>query len=104
MKTKVLWAVIGGSAFSAGLFAIVLGLVSFASTAVGLTVAYLWVAPALLLQARAPSEAATDTGVGPPDLATWIVCFLFWAIIGTLLCQWMCRMLALRHRNAARAL
>ena len=102
MKTKILWPVIGGGAISIGLFTIILGLVSFASTAIGLTAAYLWVAPALLLQARAPSEAASDTGVGPPDLTTWIVCFLFWAIVGALLILCMRRMLPQRQQSTAR--
>jgi hypothetical protein len=86
---------------SAGLFSIILGLVSFASTAVGLTAAYLWVAPALLLQARAPSEAASDTSVGPPDLTTWIVCFLFWAVVGAFLSLWVRRLLVPRQQSTA---
>ena len=104
MKTKALWSIIGGCATSAGLFAVDLGLLSFASNAVGLTAAYLWVAPALLLQGRAPREAASDTSVGPPDLTTWIVCFLFWAMAGALLCLWVRRMLALRQQRAARTI
>jgi len=92
MKAKVLWCVIGGSAMSVGLFAIILGLLSFASNSVGLTAAYIWVAPALLLQARRPGEAASDTGVGPPDLATWIVCFLVWPVVGALLSLWVRRL------------
>ena len=104
MKTKVLWSVIGGSATSVGLFAIILGLLSLASTSVGLTAAYIWVAPALLLQARAPSEAASDTSVGPPDLTTWIVCFSFWAVVGALLSLWVLRLRVLRQQSTAGAI
>jgi predicted cobalt transporter CbtA len=104
MKTKVLWCVIAGSATSMGLFAIILGLLSFASTSVGLTAAYIWVAPALLLQARRPSEAASDTSVGPPDLATWIVCFLFWAVVGALLSLMVRRLGLLRKQSITGAI
>lgn len=55
---------------------------------IGLIVMFLWVAPALLLQGRAPTEAGFHVGVAPPDLRTWIICFLFWAVVGGLLYLW----------------
>ena len=99
MKKKVLWTALVGSVASIGLFLIILGLLSFGPDSFSLTVAYLWIAPALLLQGRAPSEAAYDAGVGPPDLTTWIICFLFWAVAGGLLYLWIrCMVVARRSR------
>ena len=97
MKKKVLWIALVGSVTSIGLFLIILGLLWFLPASFGLTVAYLWIAPALLLQGRAPSEAAYDAGVGPPDLTTWIICFLFWAVAGGLLYLWIRRMVVVRR-------
>jgi len=92
------------AATSGGLFLIILALVSFASTAVGLTAAYLWVAPGLLLQGRTPSQAASDTGVGPPDIAAWIVCFLFWAVVGGCVWLWLRRVLTARRSPTAKTI
>ena len=97
MKKKVFWTAFVGSVTSIGLFLIILGLLSFVPASFSLTAAYLWIAPALLLQGRAPSEAAYDAGVGPPDLTTWIICFLFWAVAGGLLYLWIRRMVVVRR-------
>ena len=85
MKKRVLWSVLVGVTTSVGLFLVVLGLLWLVPTSTSLTVAFLWVAPALSLQGRPPSEAAYDAGVGPPDVITWLLCFLFWALVGGLI-------------------
>lgn len=98
MKKNLFLSVLVGSVTSGGLFLIILCLLWFESTArVGFTVAYFWIAPALLLQGRPPSAAVSDIGVGPPDLTTWIICILFWAIIGALIYIRICRMISNRH-------
>ena len=86
MKKRVLWSVLIGVMTSVGLFLVVLGLLWLVPSLVSLTVAFLWIAPALLLQGRAPSEAAYDAGVAPPDVTTWLLCFFFWALVGGLIC------------------
>jgi hypothetical protein len=82
MKKRILWSVLTGATTSVGLFLVVMGLHWLAPASVSLTVAFCWIAPALLLQGRAPIEAAYDAGVGPPDVTTWFLCFLFWALVG----------------------
>jgi len=94
---KAFRTILVGSVTSVSLFLVILGMVSFLPSGIGLTAAYLWVAPALLLQGRAPGEAASDTGVGPPDLTTWFICFLFWAAAGGLFYLTAFRMLTWRR-------
>lgn len=91
MKRRVLLSVLVGVMTSVGLFLLVLGLLWLVPASVSLTAAYVWVAPALLLQGRSPSEAAYDAGVGPPDVTTWFLCFLFWALAGGLIFFSICR-------------
>ena len=98
MKKKLFLSALVGSVTSGGLFVVILCLLWLVPAAgVGMTAAYFWIAPALLLQGRSPSAAVYDAGVAPPDLTTWIICFLLWAVVGALIYIWIHRMISKRH-------
>jgi hypothetical protein len=98
MKKMFFLSSLAGSVTSGGLFFVCLSLVWLEPVdGVGLTAFYLWIAPGLLIQGRSPSEAVYDIGVAPPDLTTWIICFLFWVMVGVLLNICIGRILARRR-------